>query len=1103
MIEVKQEIRGMMIVMKATQWRRRSYTGLILILGLGLLLWNKVFSDIIIRANPIEVVEIDKDQSYRATIPNDSTKLLEEKLINNDSYKGFVQGDSVVGNLKKSVFNSVSTPVSDQVMSLASASNDRVLVTYRSVGVPLSKSVASYLALLDKEGNLLNKVNIKNTNFHTETINIRNEGFINDGEAYESSVFKTLTTDGDDIFYATGTQGKFNGKIPDKLKIEVKSNNDILVSSEKINVDTSFERDSVGGYSDVYSVAYQISTTPSDKGVMTTTTRNLLAKNIPNAPTTKPYFNRIIQTIDSSSSDVRQIVEYKLDNISKDVDADSVDVNGQEIYRLLSGIYIDRVNIWTNIKGKSEMKALLVVVSPEGEILDTFEGGITTFPSIIADDAYFRAANKIYKVSGENGKISVAKEYADNTDVIFAPHKDQSNKDIKYVGVGRVGEIESKDIGFGLGFYVGYYDEKFSPIRLFKDFSIPSDRINSLSPVQFFAKDGYVALAGTQNSKYTDFTSNGLKPSPTGEFMEKTDDSTNDIFFGTFSMIPDFSPVINKSKDSINVNIADPVMKIEERDIDGLTPLDRWLITGVKNGTYSDLSAIKVHDEFDIGQIAQEQLNRKINRNPNFMDRPPAIDWAALGFDKTNTGPQLVTYFVSDSQKQTTSTSRWINAATDKTQEKDNYYLDGRNFAIPLTNIAELSSEKILKTKAQTKAWNGTNGTIDEEASQKTPIYSEKVTFTNPNQVKAIQEAKQVGAYPLDIDYKATESNQIANRIWVFVTDNNTVIDEKNDVVIYKENYNKVLYEAAKETKETILATSKVKVYQYQSPEMSTEVLTPLADASKPAGLDVVASDVQLIQGATLAKSYPNIKLTYTKEGKTTTAPITITLDSYESVVTVQFLNEVNTVLSGYTATVKKGISDLSQATMNLKTEQAVIQKLADVTAAGYEILNRPTNETNVVLKQPTVTIQYKLTGVLSMVSAPSEFDFGDLTYTARAQRVDDPSYINKLSVLDSRANRASGWMVTAEVKDVLKNKTSELPTALHYVVGKDEKVLSKAAQVIYSNSKGNQGVVNISDSWGKTAEADGLKLQIDSTDRLETGTYNGTILWKVMAGQP
>ncbi|WP_176274529.1 WxL domain-containing protein, partial [Enterococcus sp. 7D2_DIV0200] len=242
------------------------------------------------------------------------------------------------------------------------------------------------------------------------------------------------------------------------------------------------------------------------------------------------------------------------------------------------------------------------------------------------------------------------------------------------------------------------------------------------------------------------------------------------------------------------------------------------------------------------------------------------------------------------------------------------------------------------------------------------------------------------------------------------------------------------------------------------------------------------------------------VPATYNVTGSTVTKNIKVSIADTPSVLNVQFINEANQVLQGYSVIINTKVGD----TLNLTRNTAVQTQLRKITNAGYEIAKRPANETAVNINNTTLTVQYKLQGVLSLTSVPSSIDFGSLTYNATTKRVEDPVIDKHLIVTDTRADVANGWGLTATLTTPMKNGNGqELVNALRYVTGGKEIILNNNAQVVYINSKGTAGSLDVSDNWGKTANTDGIKLQINSSDTVYTGNYVGVITWKVMAGQP
>ncbi len=230
------------------------------------------------------------------------------------------------------------------------------------------------------------------------------------------------------------------------------------------------------------------------------------------------------------------------------------------------------------------------------------------------------------------------------------------------------------------------------------------------------------------------------------------------------------------------------------------------------------------------------------------------------------------------------------------------------------------------------------------------------------------------------------------------------------------------------------------------------------------------------------------------------TTTIQVTVVDVDAVLSVEFLNEANQVLPGYTVKLNTQVGD----TIDLTKEESVTTQLTNLTKAGYDIAERPANETAVKINNTALTVQYKLQGVLSLTSVPSALDFGSLAYNATTKRVEDPEFDKQLVVTDTRADAANGWRLTATLTTPMKNGSGqELVNALRYVADGKETILNTNAQVVYTNSKGTAGSFDVSDSWGKTANTDGIKLQINSSDTVYTGDYVGVITWKVMAGQP
>lgn len=316
-------------------------------------------------------------------------------------------------------------------------------------------------------------------------------------------------------------------------------------------------------------------------------------------------------------------------------------------------------------------------------------------------------------------------------------------------------------------------------------------------------------------------------------------------FVGAMETKDDYSPVINK-EESIEVDVTDnAIASPTATTYRDWNTRDRWLITGSKNGDMSDAAAIKTFDNFDsndisIGSTAQEReewLQKRINRNPK--DVTAAIEWDKLGFDATTTGPQLVTYFVSDTQNQPAVTSRWVNKTTPQTIIEDDYAFDAQNFHIPLAGIeTSIPDEDKFKEFAKTMAWNMVDGTIDENG---TGTLSSKVTV-DTNQLELLQKAKIAKPYPVDVIYEPKIGVSIINRVWVFVTTKNTLPNnesiytevtppETNGIVYYADDYGIPFRKRSGHTAQDVLEKGNIRVYDYYDSSHETDSELPvLAD---------------------------------------------------------------------------------------------------------------------------------------------------------------------------------------------------------------------------------------------------------------------------------
>lgn len=412
---------------------------------------------------------------------------------------------------------------------------------------------------------------------------------------------------------------------------------------------------------------------------------------------------------------------------------------------------------------------------------------------------------------------------------------------------------------------------------------------NWLNPTQVVNIDSNKLFICGRMSDYQTFPDDIFLVEADGQEIASSIPQNAGAFVGIINLLDDYSPAVSYGSQSISVNIDDKAITAPSptsyRD---WNTLDRWLITGTKNGQMGDEAAIKVYDHFDsndpsIGTTAQareEWLQKRINRNPKAIST--AIDWEKLGFDASKAGPQLVTYFVTDTQSQPSVTSRWVNKKTSQTIEEDDYLFDAQNFHIPLTGIESAipAATKVEKFKelAKTMAWNTANqtttsgdygGGLDEDGASKDTSsnqnrLSNKVTV-NETQLEALRAAKTAKPYPVDVTYKPENGVEIVNRVWVFVTTKNTLPNNEgiyptvtpaqtNGVVYYADDYSLPFRLRGDHEEQDVLERGNVRVYDYYDASHETDSELPvLADKNThPEKLQVETNGLATIQQASL-----------------------------------------------------------------------------------------------------------------------------------------------------------------------------------------------------------------------------------------------------------
>lgn len=231
--------------------------------------------------------------------------------------------------------------------------------------------------------------------------------------------------------------------------------------------------------------------------------------------------------------------------------------------------------------------------------------------------------------------------------------------------------------------------------------------------------------------------------------------------------------------------------------------------------------------------------------------------------------------------------------------------------------------------------------------------------------------------------------------------------------------------------------------------------------------------------------------------------------------VLIQFQNEAGTILEGYSLTAGESTdNDIStpifigdEIDLTSITFKKVQEQIENLEKAGFEITERPANETKISITGVSQTITYKVTGQLFLQSAPEKINFGTITFNAKVQEVNNPTKTgDDLIITDTRASKTGGWTLSAKLTQEMKNPDtgSIMSEALRYVTADgDTIILNSGNQAVVQNTAG--GTSNITNSWSGTATDPGLKLVADpnKTSISSRGSYSGEITWTIMQGQP
>lgn len=188
--------------------------------------------------------------------------------------------------------------------------------------------------------------------------------------------------------------------------------------------------------------------------------------------------------------------------------------------------------------------------------------------------------------------------------------------------------------------------------------------------------------------------------------------------------------------------------------------------------------------------------------------------------------------------------------------------------------------------------------------------------------------------------------------------------------------------------------------------------------------------------------------------------------------------------------------------------------QINEETVEGTEIKVKAEAEATYNDNQTSDTVQSNevittVEGIVYLASAPQSIDFGSIVYDAMVQRVDDGTYDRDLIVRDTRLHKTKWALGVKLINQMTKidDKQAQLVDALQYKSEENTYILSDKLQMIYQQAENTGSAtnsINISDTWGKTTQSNGIKLIVDpSKSEVLEGQYTGEMEWQFIEATP
>ncbi|ALS01450.1 hypothetical protein ATZ33_08745 [Enterococcus silesiacus] len=793
------------------KWKLLLFTAVFMIaVGISLSFYQKVTKKFLIQATPYsdQTIILDKGTENEFEVPSDGKNVFEKDLL--PKYADYKQGSQIKLNLNREMFSGYSTTLNDRVIQAVKTKENKVIElrlfgNYGFEGINNTKEMTyGQLALIDANGNVEKTIWVAEK--APEWMPSRNDP----SHSAPSGLYDNQN--GTFSIYYTGSSSRRMSLLID--------NNLNVVSREKINENG---HDRQGQTNNRTSVDYE-----GNRYAYVFFNDSAAVKE-------KTKYN--VFTIDAQG---KYILNFKLKAMNAAFDYGALIGENQKPDGWRDGIDSDSLIRGTNEEfvGISELNTttglapklkFLNIWSAAGDLLYTYQPndgkGSATLNFIRAISSpreyYFTetlsSEVSLKKLDIATKKVETIKVFPKGTKIDFV-----QNDNGEYSFYGYITEFNGIFRGYGEkpALVVGRMDKNFTIISLSGIAS--ADKI-SLVVILSLNNENYYVGGNILGGK--EFVENSF---PDGAKEKQFSGKMTNSLYGILKVVDDYSPIIKG--DDLKINVSDPRFS-------DVTFLNNMLIYGTDKVDRTHKDAIKVYDQHDLVRSLdlkdEEWLYDRINRNPL---NPTEINWHALGLDLAMLGPQRITYFITDSQLQTTSTSRWINKIDDGMAVTDEYLLKASNFHVSIDDVATLDAVKV-KNASGTKLWElfDQHELIDDGTSQKDKALVDENQLTTIKQAKKGYDLKRsqskspeledysefIKPYPLTIYYEYKDNNdqtkKLRQDLTVFVTNGTTKVDIEKKQVIYGFGFSYPLKKAYSLTDEQIIELSKATVWKYDN----------------------------------------------------------------------------------------------------------------------------------------------------------------------------------------------------------------------------------------------------------------------------------------------